>query len=53
MEGVIIKEISLVLIAKGYGAINWCIQDDNNNIIEIQLERVLLLEDLVTRILLP
>ena len=52
-KGVVIKGISSGLEAKGYGTVAWNITDDDGNLIEIQLEKVLLLEELPTRILSP
>ena len=53
MKGVVIKGISSGLVAKGYGTVAWCIQDDDDTVIEIHLEKVLYLEELPTRILSP
>lgn len=52
-KGVVIKGITSVLEAKGYGTVAWNITDNDGNLIEIQLEKVLLLEELPTRILSP
>ena len=53
MSGLVVSGISSGLVAEGYGTVRWHLTTDSDEVVELELDKVLLLKKLPIRILSP